>query len=96
MCKFCHLQQPVDDLVPYSHVCLSHLYGALHLARLTCLLNIPGRLLLADRLRVMLLCCNISLMLLQKCMHVQLWPLLSSAERDNAGNCMRMGFGCLC
>ncbi len=56
----------------------------------------PGWLLLADHLRVMLLCCDISLMLLQKRMHVQLWPLLSSADRDDAGSCMRVGLGRLC
>jgi hypothetical protein len=66
------------------------------LAKLTCLLNMPGWLLLADHLRVMLLCCDISLMLLQKRMHVQLWPLLSSADRDDAGSCMRVGLGRLC
>ena len=99
MCKLCHLQQPVDKLVPYSHVSLSQmqrLYGALHLAKLTCLLNMSGWQLMADRLRVVLLCCDISLMLLQKRLRVQLWPRLSSAERDDAGSCMCMGLGSLC
>lgn len=50
-----------------------------------------GWLLLADRLRVMLLCRDISLMLLQKRLRVQLWPLLSVAERDDAGSCMGVG-----
>lgn len=69
---------------------------ALHVAKLTCLLNMCGWLLMAGRLRVMLLCHDISLMLLQKRLRVQLWPLLSSAKRDDAGSCMRMGFGRLC
>jgi hypothetical protein len=66
------------------------------MAKLTCLLHMSGWLLLADRLRVMLLCHDISLMLLQKLLHVQLWPLLRCAERDDAGICMCMGLGSLC
>lgn len=101
MCKLCHLQQPVDELVPYP--CVSEpvdreqrLYGALHVAKLTCLLNMSGWLLLADHLRVILLCQDSGLMLLQKHLCVLLWPLLSCAERDDEGNCMHMGFGRVC